>query len=65
MQPNLFLGWWRDPDGVEHLDLVQIFEAKITALLAAYFRGETSIYDFSNDAVIDCSYFYTTQESEE
>lgn len=60
MSDDLFLGWWRSPDGQEHIDLVHIFAAKATAFLAAYTSCEMAVYDFANDELIDCSHFYTS-----
>lgn len=58
MQPDMYLGWWQSEDKQEHIDLVQIFEAKATAFLAAYTRGELAVYDFAKDELIDCTNFY-------
>jgi hypothetical protein len=56
--PGLFLGWWKH-EGVEYVELVQVFEKKEEAMLTAYLRGEIAIYDFGEDTVIDLSHFYT------
>jgi hypothetical protein len=64
LTPDFYLGWWRSEDGEEHVDLVQIYSAKATAFLAAYLRGELAIYDFSNDSLIDCRHFYTSNHTE-
>src|SRR4051794_12859896 len=53
MSPDLFLGWWRSEDGVEHIDLVRIFPSKFVAILAALDGGEAAIYGFAEDEVFD------------
>lgn len=58
MTDRVCLGWWRGPDGVEHIDLVRVFEKRGTAMLAAYASGELAIYDFERDELIDCSHWY-------
>jgi len=53
-QRDLFLGWWRSEDGVEHIDLVRIFpaDARWAAVLAGLFGGEAAVYDFARDELI-------------
>jgi hypothetical protein len=47
------VGYWKSPSGDEHVDLVEVFEGKATAIVAANTRNEAAIYDFTNGVVID------------
>lgn len=59
LREGQLVGYWTMPEtGEVYVDLIEIYATKGTAMMAAFVRGQVTIYDFANDQVIDCSHFY-------
>lgn len=51
LREGYYLGAWTD-DGIVVLDLVQVFESRVAALLAADRTNQTAIYDLATETTI-------------
>lgn len=57
------IGWWVDPETKEtFIEVVDLIENGLSAILTGIQRNQKAIYNFKDDKIIDLSGFYTLWE---